>query len=203
MVRGKGLYLGQDVTKLKEIAGQPGAPPIVSVLASMAGFAGGVYLATKIIKRSSQSAAYEGEQATDSCGRDSPGRSSLCSHSGRTEAAIPIAAMLPTCSCFQFSTCSCCLRRSWPTIAATHPSTPASSRVERQPMWSRSFAVTFTRRTNRAPKNLLDGPHGLIACEAVPVACGRARPPDRVQVCDGSPHRHCCCRLGACAQCHD
>src|SRR5262245_65666442 len=30
----------------------------------MAGFAGGVYLATKIIRRSSQSAAHEGEQAT-------------------------------------------------------------------------------------------------------------------------------------------
>ena len=46
------------------IAGHPGAPRIVSVLASMAGFAGGVYLATKIVKRSSQSAAHEGEQAT-------------------------------------------------------------------------------------------------------------------------------------------
>jgi uncharacterized membrane protein YoaK (UPF0700 family) len=46
------------------IAGHPGAPPIVSVLASMAGFAGGVYLATKIVKRSSQSAEHEGEQAT-------------------------------------------------------------------------------------------------------------------------------------------
>jgi hypothetical protein len=46
------------------IAGHPGAPRIVSVLASMAGFAGGVYLATKMIKRSSQSAAHEGEQAT-------------------------------------------------------------------------------------------------------------------------------------------
>ena len=46
------------------IAGHPGAPRIVSVLASMAGFAGGVYLATKITKRSSQSAAHEGEQAT-------------------------------------------------------------------------------------------------------------------------------------------
>jgi uncharacterized membrane protein YoaK (UPF0700 family) len=45
------------------IAGDPGAPRIVSVLASMAGFAGGVYLATKI-KRSSQSAAHESEQAT-------------------------------------------------------------------------------------------------------------------------------------------
>lgn len=45
------------------IAGHPGAPRIVSVLASMAGFAGGVYLATKI-KRSSQSAAHEGERAT-------------------------------------------------------------------------------------------------------------------------------------------
>jgi uncharacterized membrane protein YoaK (UPF0700 family) len=46
------------------IAGYPGAPRISSVLASMAGFAGGVYLATKIVKRSSQSAAHEGEQAT-------------------------------------------------------------------------------------------------------------------------------------------
>jgi uncharacterized membrane protein YoaK (UPF0700 family) len=46
------------------IADHPGAPRIASVLASMAGFAGGVYLATKIIKRSSQSAAHEGEQAT-------------------------------------------------------------------------------------------------------------------------------------------
>jgi uncharacterized membrane protein YoaK (UPF0700 family) len=46
------------------IAGHPGAPRIVSVLASMAGFAGGVYLATKIVKRSSQSAAHESEQAT-------------------------------------------------------------------------------------------------------------------------------------------
>jgi uncharacterized membrane protein YoaK (UPF0700 family) len=46
------------------IAGYPGAPRIVWVLASMAGFAGGVYLATKIVKRSSQSAAHEGEQAT-------------------------------------------------------------------------------------------------------------------------------------------
>src|SRR6476619_5076329 len=45
------------------IAGHPGAPRIVWVLASMAGFAGGVYLATKIVKRSSQSAAPGGEQA--------------------------------------------------------------------------------------------------------------------------------------------
>ena len=45
------------------IAGHPGALRIVSVLASMAGFAGGVYLATKIVKRSSQSAAHEGAQA--------------------------------------------------------------------------------------------------------------------------------------------
>src|SRR5262249_51683129 len=48
----------------RAMAGAPGAPRIVSVLASMAGFAGGVYLATKIIRRSSQSAAHEGEQAT-------------------------------------------------------------------------------------------------------------------------------------------
>jgi uncharacterized membrane protein YoaK (UPF0700 family) len=44
------------------LAGHPGAPRIVSVLASMAGFAGGVYLGTKMIKRSSQS-AHESEQA--------------------------------------------------------------------------------------------------------------------------------------------
>ena len=44
------------------IAGYPGAPRVVWVLASMAGFAGGVYLATKIVKRSSKSAAYGGEQ---------------------------------------------------------------------------------------------------------------------------------------------
>jgi uncharacterized membrane protein YoaK (UPF0700 family) len=44
------------------IAGYPGAPRIVSVLASMAGFAGGIYLATKIVKPSSQSAAHGGEQ---------------------------------------------------------------------------------------------------------------------------------------------
>jgi uncharacterized membrane protein YoaK (UPF0700 family) len=43
------------------IAGHPGAPRIVSVLASMAGFAGGVYLGTKIVKRSSQSTAHGGE----------------------------------------------------------------------------------------------------------------------------------------------
>jgi uncharacterized membrane protein YoaK (UPF0700 family) len=47
------------------IAGHPGAPRIVWVLASMAGFAGGIYLGTKIIKHSSQSAAHEDEQATD------------------------------------------------------------------------------------------------------------------------------------------
>jgi len=46
------------------IAGRPGAPRIVSVLASMAGFAGGVYLATMFVKRASQSAAHAGEQAT-------------------------------------------------------------------------------------------------------------------------------------------
>lgn len=46
------------------LAGHPGAPRIVSVLAAMAGFAGGVYLATKIVKRSSQSAAHADEQAT-------------------------------------------------------------------------------------------------------------------------------------------
>ena len=45
------------------LAGHPGAPRIVSVLAAMAGFAGGVYVGTKIIKRSSQSAAHAGEQA--------------------------------------------------------------------------------------------------------------------------------------------
>jgi uncharacterized membrane protein YoaK (UPF0700 family) len=46
------------------IAGYPGAPRIVWVLASMAGFAAGVYLATKIVKPSIQSAAHEGEQTT-------------------------------------------------------------------------------------------------------------------------------------------
>jgi uncharacterized membrane protein YoaK (UPF0700 family) len=46
------------------LAGHPGAPRVVSVLASMAGFAGGVYLGTQIIKRSSQSAAHAGGQAT-------------------------------------------------------------------------------------------------------------------------------------------
>jgi uncharacterized membrane protein YoaK (UPF0700 family) len=46
------------------IAGHPGAPRVVWVLASMAGFAGGIYLATKLIKRSSQSAAHTGEQPT-------------------------------------------------------------------------------------------------------------------------------------------
>jgi uncharacterized membrane protein YoaK (UPF0700 family) len=51
------------------IAGHPGAPRIVSVLASMAGFAGGVYLGTKIIKRSSQSAARACKRPA-SCGRD-------------------------------------------------------------------------------------------------------------------------------------
>ena len=45
------------------IAGHPDAPRIVWVLASMAGFAGGVYLATKIVKRSSQSAAHESGEA--------------------------------------------------------------------------------------------------------------------------------------------
>ena len=39
------------------LAGHPGAPRIVSVLASMAGFAGGVYVATKIVKRARRSAA--------------------------------------------------------------------------------------------------------------------------------------------------
>src|SRR5215471_20436617 len=47
------------------IAGHPDAPRIGSVLVSMAGFAGGFYVATKIIRRSSQSAAHEGKQATD------------------------------------------------------------------------------------------------------------------------------------------
>jgi len=46
------------------LAGHPGAPRVVSVLASMAGFAGGIYIATKLIKRPSQSAKQEGEQAT-------------------------------------------------------------------------------------------------------------------------------------------
>ena len=46
------------------IAATLARPRIDLVLASMAGFAGGVYLATKITKRSSQSLAHEGEQAT-------------------------------------------------------------------------------------------------------------------------------------------
>src|SRR5215467_5779637 len=46
------------------IAGHPDAPRIGSVLASMAVFAGGVYFATNIIRRSSQSTAHEGEQAS-------------------------------------------------------------------------------------------------------------------------------------------
>jgi uncharacterized membrane protein YoaK (UPF0700 family) len=46
------------------IAGHPCAPLIVSVLASMAGLAGGIYLATKIVKRSSQSTAHASERAT-------------------------------------------------------------------------------------------------------------------------------------------
>jgi uncharacterized membrane protein YoaK (UPF0700 family) len=46
------------------LAGHPGAPRILSVLASMAGFAGGVYLGTKIVKSSSQAAAHEIRQAT-------------------------------------------------------------------------------------------------------------------------------------------
>jgi uncharacterized membrane protein YoaK (UPF0700 family) len=45
------------------IAGHPGSPPIISVLASMAGFSGGVYLGTRIIRRSSQSAPHDGAQA--------------------------------------------------------------------------------------------------------------------------------------------
>jgi len=46
------------------IAGNTGAPSIVSVLASMAGFAGGIYLATRIVMPSRQPAADEGEQPT-------------------------------------------------------------------------------------------------------------------------------------------
>jgi uncharacterized membrane protein YoaK (UPF0700 family) len=45
------------------IAGYPGAPHIMLVLASMAGFAGGIYLATRIT-RSKQPAAHDGEQPT-------------------------------------------------------------------------------------------------------------------------------------------
>jgi uncharacterized membrane protein YoaK (UPF0700 family) len=44
------------------LAGHPGAPRIVPVLASMAGFAGGVYVATKIVKPSRQTPARGGEQ---------------------------------------------------------------------------------------------------------------------------------------------
>ena len=46
------------------IAGYPGAPRIVSVLASMAGFAGGIYLATRIVTPSRQGAAHAGKQPT-------------------------------------------------------------------------------------------------------------------------------------------
>jgi uncharacterized membrane protein YoaK (UPF0700 family) len=44
------------------IAGYPGAPGIVSVLASMAGFAGGIYIATKIVRRSEQRTANTNKQ---------------------------------------------------------------------------------------------------------------------------------------------
>ncbi len=46
------------------IAGNTGAPSIVSVLASMAGFAVGIYLATRIVTPSRQPAAQEGEQSS-------------------------------------------------------------------------------------------------------------------------------------------
>jgi uncharacterized membrane protein YoaK (UPF0700 family) len=46
------------------IAGSAGAPRIVSVLASMAGFAGGIYFATRIVTPSRQPAAHEGEEPT-------------------------------------------------------------------------------------------------------------------------------------------
>jgi uncharacterized membrane protein YoaK (UPF0700 family) len=38
------------------------APPVISVLAAMAGFAGGIYLATKIVRPSRQPASHKGEQ---------------------------------------------------------------------------------------------------------------------------------------------
>src|SRR5262249_59415732 len=44
------------------LAGHPGAPPVVSLLAAMAGFPGGGYVGTKIIKRSSQTPAPAGGQ---------------------------------------------------------------------------------------------------------------------------------------------
>src|SRR2546427_3888953 len=46
------------------IAGSAGAPRIVSVLASMAGFAGGIYFATRIVTPSRQPAAHEREEPT-------------------------------------------------------------------------------------------------------------------------------------------
>ncbi|PYJ72457.1 MAG: hypothetical protein DME72_07975 [Verrucomicrobia bacterium] len=45
------------------IAGYPSAPNIVSVLASMAGFAGGIYIATRIVRRSEESAADKNQQS--------------------------------------------------------------------------------------------------------------------------------------------
>jgi hypothetical protein len=78
-----------------------------------------------------------------------------------------------------------------------------SSRVERP-----ADMVTFIRhhvytRTNRVPKTFyLLGHMTSLRAKPDPVACGRARPSDRVQACGGSPHRHRCCRLDACAQCH-
>ena len=46
------------------LAGYPGAPRIVPVLASMAGFAGGIYIATRIVRRFEQPAADKNQQPT-------------------------------------------------------------------------------------------------------------------------------------------
>jgi hypothetical protein len=111
-----------------------------------------------------------------------PGDLRFCSHSGCTGAAIPIAAMLPTCD--------------FPLDLAICGPLGGPSR--------RPLLRLRPRHSNvhsRIKNLLLDGPHGLIACEAVPIACGRCAPLDRVQACGGSPHRHRCCPLGACAQC--
>ena len=126
----------------------------------------------------------------------SAGRSSLCSHSGCTEAAIPIAVMLLTVRVFDFllvpAVCGPLGRPSRRPILRLRPRLASRD----PPIWSRSFAA----RLHAVP--IAYPTHGLIACEAVPAACGRARPSDRVQACGGSPRRHRCCRLGACAQCH-
>src|SRR5262249_54110122 len=46
------------------MAGNADAPSIIGVLASMAGFAAGIYLATRIVSPSEQPAARQGEQPT-------------------------------------------------------------------------------------------------------------------------------------------